>query len=88
MLGRKLNMLERAFIFVISFVIVVYGMFHFRIWSVRMTNFFFRTDSWLELLFVFALTSFITMLLTWLLQLEFSIAAKTPMPKKRPKRTN
>jgi len=88
MLGRKLNLLERALIFIVSFVIVVYGMFHFRIWSMQMTNFFFRTDSWLELLFVFALTSFITMLLTWLLQLEFSIVAKTPMPKKKRRRTN
>ena len=88
MLGRKLNLLERALIFIVSFVIVVYGMFRFRIWSTQMTNFFFRTDRWLELLFVFALTSFITTLLTWLLQLEFSIVAKTPIPKKKRRRTN
>lgn len=88
MLGRKLGLLERAFIFITSFVIVVYCMFHFRIWSMHMTNFFFRTDRWLELIFVFAVTSFITMLLTWLLQLEFSVVAKTPMRKKKPKRTN
>ncbi len=88
MLGRKLNLLERTIIFLTSFVIVVYAMFRLRIWSTDMTNFFFRTDRWLELIFVFALTSFITMLLTWLLQLEFSVVAQTPLPKKRHKRTN
>ncbi|MCD6478318.1 MAG: hypothetical protein J7L44_00340 [Candidatus Diapherotrites archaeon] len=86
MLARKLSLFERAIIFIASFLVVVFAMFRFRIWSMRMTNFFFRTDRWLELIFVVAVATAIAMFLTWLLQLEFSIFAGVPTPRKRRKR--
>jgi len=86
MLARKLSFFERAIIFIASFLVVVFAMFHFRIWSMRMTNFFFRTDRWLELIFVVAVATAIAMFLTWLLQLEFSIFAGVPTPRERRKR--
>ena len=86
MLARKLSLFERSAIFLASFFVVVLAMFRFRIWSMRMTNFFFKTDHWLELVFVFAVASAITMFLVWLLQLEFSIFAGVPARRKNQKR--
>jgi len=73
--SRLLSFLEKAIIFIISFAIVTYGMFRFRIWGSDFTKVFFMTDRWPELIFVILVTTALSMFLTWLLRLEFRILA-------------
>lgn len=85
MLARNISKKEKALIFLVSFLVVVFAMVQFRIWSIQQTHYFFRTDRWLEIIFVIATATAITMLLSWLLQLEFSIftGGKPVKPRRR-----
>ncbi len=71
MLGRKLRFLEKVIIFVLSFAAVLFFGVVFRIWNIEWTFYLFRAEKWVELVFVLAVATGITLLLVKLLQWEF-----------------
>jgi len=72
-MGRKLSLFERAGVFVITFVVVVYIMSFFRGWQYNMQYYFLQAEKWPELIFILAFVSALSMILTKLLQWEFRI---------------
>lgn len=82
-MGRKLSLLERTMVFIITFAVVISILSTFRIWQIELQEYFVRADKWLELVFVFAVVTGITMVLVQLLQWEYRKEARI---KRRPKK--
>lgn len=83
-MGRKLSLLERTMVFIITFFVVIFILFTLRIWQLDFQEYLIRADKWLELIFIFAVVTAITMVLVKLLQWEYRIEAKQkPRPRKK-----
>ncbi|MEM4598381.1 MAG: hypothetical protein QW400_01705 [Candidatus Diapherotrites archaeon] len=72
---KDLPLIERAIIFVASFIIAVYVLVRFRIWGNDFIMYFFRTNKWVDLIFVIAFTTALSMFFIWLLRAEFRFFA-------------
>ena len=82
-MGRKLSLLERALVFIVSFIVVIAVLSHFRIWQLGLQNYFIRAEKWLELVFLFALVSGLTTVFIYLLQWEYRVEAKLKPRRKK-----
>jgi len=76
MMGRKLSLLERTMVFIITFAVVISILSTFRIWQADLQQYFIRADKWLELVFVFAIVTAISTVMTHLLQWEYRKEAR------------
>lgn len=83
-MGRKLSLLERVMVFIITFFIVVFVLSHFRIWQLELQAYFIKAERWLELVFIFTVVTAITMVLIKLLQWEYEIeSGQRPLPRRK-----
>ncbi|MEM4662806.1 MAG: hypothetical protein QXM75_02195 [Candidatus Diapherotrites archaeon] len=73
MSALKIPLLEKAIIFLISFIIVVYVLVRFRVWGNDFIRYFFMTERWPELIFVVLITAALSMFFSWMLRLEFRL---------------
>ena len=75
-MGRKLSLIERTMVFIVSFVAVLYFMSLFRFWQLDFQGYLIRSERWVELIFVFAVAMGVSFILTRLLQWEYRVEAK------------
>ena len=75
-MGRKLSLVERTMVFIITFFAVIYILFALRIWQLDLQAYFIRADKWLELVFLLAVATAISMIMIQLLQWEYRKEAR------------
>lgn len=64
----RLGFTFRLTVFLIVLIIAISFLFALRIWSSEWSNFLFRADRWLELIFVFAVALALSQIIVKLLQ--------------------
>ena len=67
--------LWKMLVFMAAFAIVVYVSIEFRVWSGEFTFYFIRVGEWEKLIFVSLVVAAISMVLIWLLRLQFRLSA-------------
>ncbi len=79
-MGKRLSLLEKTIVFVFSFFAVILFLSNFRIWQLEWQEYLLRAEKWPEIIFIFAVVTALTLILTKLLQWEYRVETR---PKKK-----